>query len=57
MFIGEEIFFRMQHYFLQSSLFNCDVSDHKLWPKAEFIILADDMTKDLVSPPAKRFKN
>ena len=36
---------------------SCDVPDHKLWPKAEFIILADAMTKGLVSPPEKRFKS
>ena len=36
---------------------SCDVFDHKLWPKAEFIILVDAMTKGLASPPAKRFKS
>ena len=39
----------MQYYFLQSSLDTWDVFDHKLWPKAEFIILVDAMTKGLAS--------
>ena len=56
--------YRWRNSFQNATLFfaifpfnSCDVSDHKLWPKAKFIILADDMTKDLISPPTKRFKS
>ena len=46
-------FITMQHYyfFVIFPFDSCDVPDHKLWPKAEFIILADAMTKGLISPP------
>ena len=44
-------------FFARVPFESCDVPDHKLWPKAEFIILADAMTKGLVSPPAKGFKS
>ena len=56
--------YRWRNFFQNSTLFfaifpfdSCDVSDHKLWPKVEFIILVDAMIKGLVSPPAKRFKS